>query len=424
MSSGAGGSQPAGVERVAVVGAGMVGLATTWFLQQRGVHVTVLDRTGVAAGASWGNAGWITPALAGPLPEPAVLRYGVRAFLSPNSPVYVPLRPDAALIRFLSGFLRNSTASRWRRGMQVLAALDNLALDTFDELADHGVDATVHEATPLVAAYRTAGERGPVLDELAQVRSAGVKVDYDLLSGDAARAAVPLLSGAVGAGVAIHGQRFTDPGRYVDALARSVRSRGGELRVGVDVRWVEEHRSGVRVVPASGPPEDYDAVVIATGSGIGRLARPFGVRTVVQSGRGYSFSVATEPSPSGPVYFPVQRVACTPLSNGRLRVAGMMEFRPAEHPPDPRRFRAIVEAVRPLFRGVELDRREDEWVGARPVTPDGLPLVGPTSSSRVFVGGGHGMWGFALGPVTGRLLAEAVATGRTPAEIAPLDPLR
>ena len=79
---------------VAVVGAGMVGLATAWFLQEAGVQVTVYERHQVGAGASWGNAGWLTPGLTAPLPEPAVLRYGLRAVLSPRSPVYVPLRAD------------------------------------------------------------------------------------------------------------------------------------------------------------------------------------------------------------------------------------------------------------------------------------------------------------------------------------------
>ncbi|MFS9605997.1 FAD-dependent oxidoreductase, partial [Klebsiella pneumoniae] len=74
-----------------VVGAGVVGLSTAWFLQERGVEVTVVDRDGVAADASWGNAGWLAPALTLPLPEPAVLQYGLRAMLSPSSPVYVPL---------------------------------------------------------------------------------------------------------------------------------------------------------------------------------------------------------------------------------------------------------------------------------------------------------------------------------------------
>jgi D-amino-acid dehydrogenase len=73
--------------RVAVVGGGMVGLATAWFLQEAGVQVTVYERDHVGAGASWGNAGWLTPALTAPLPEPAVLRYGLRAVLSPRSPM-------------------------------------------------------------------------------------------------------------------------------------------------------------------------------------------------------------------------------------------------------------------------------------------------------------------------------------------------
>ncbi len=116
-------------------------------------------------------------------------------------------------------------------------------------------------------------------------------------------------------------------------------------------------------------------------------------------------------------------MACTPLG-GRLRIAGMMEFREPHAPLDRRRVMAIVNAVRPLLAGVDLDMRTQEWVGSRPCTPDGLPLIGRTASPRVFVAGGHGMWGITLGPVTGQLVAEAVITGRSPAELAPFDPLR
>jgi D-amino-acid dehydrogenase len=102
----------------------------------------------------------------------------------------------------------------------------------------------------------------------------------------------------------------------------------------------------------------------------------------------------------------------------------MMEFRRPEAPLDPRRIRAIVEAARPLLRGADLDGRTEEWVGSRPCTPDGLPLNGATASPRVFAAGGHGMWGITLGPLTGKLLAEQMVTGRRPAELAPFDPLR
>src|SRR5690349_23695937 len=94
---------------VAVIGAGMVGLSTAWFLQETGVRVTVYEREYVGAGASWGNAGWLAPALTAPLPEPAVLRYGLRAVLSPRSPVYLPPRADRDLARFLVSFVKHST---------------------------------------------------------------------------------------------------------------------------------------------------------------------------------------------------------------------------------------------------------------------------------------------------------------------------
>ncbi len=147
------------------------------------------------------------------------------------------------------------------------------------------------------------------------------------------------------------------------------------------------------------------------------------MRQVVQAGRGYSFSVKVDDLPAGPVYLPAARVACTPIGD-RLRVAGMMEFRRPEEALDQRRIQAIVEAARPLLRGVDLDDRTDEWVGSRPCTVDGLPLIGATRSPRVHVAGGHSMWGITLGPVTGKLLAEQIMTGTTPAELAPFDPLR
>ena len=102
----------------------------------------------------------------------------------------------------------------------------------------------------------------------------------------------------------------------------------------------------------------------------------------------------------------------------------MMEFRRPEAALDQRRIRAIAEAARPLLTGADLDSREDEWVGSRPCTIDGLPLIGATRSPRVFAAGGHGMWGITLGPVTGRLLAEQMVTGKRIAELAPFDPLR
>jgi len=411
-------------DRVAVVGAGMVGLATAWFLQERGVEVTIVDRAGVAAGSSWGNAGWLTPGITTPLPEPAVLKYGVRAVLSPSSPVYVPPSASPSFLRFVAGFTRHSTAAHWRRSMGKLVPINRLALETFDLLKDGGVRVHTVEASSFLAAYRTADERRTLLEEIEHIHAAGQDIEFDVLTGDEARAIEPLLSDEVGAAIRLRGQRFLNPGAYVQALADEVIARGGKLTTGPgsEVLDLADTARGVRVVTAGGV-EEFDAAVLATGAWLGKLARRFGVRSVVQAGRGYSFSVPVDRVPDGPVYLPAQRVACTPLAD-QLRVAGMMEFRSPESRLDERRVKAIATAAKPFLRGADLEAREDEWVGSRPCTTDGLPLIGVTRSPRVYAAGGHGMWGITLGPATGRLLADQIVNGRVPAELEPFSPTR
>src|SRR4051794_22343449 len=409
--------------RVAVIGAGMVGLSTAWFLQEAGVQVTVYDRDRVGAGASWGNAGWLTPALTAPLPEPAVLRYGLRAVLSPRSPVYLPLRAAPPLVRSLPGFVRHGTGRAGRRGMAASAPLNGRALEAFDVLGAGGVLAPTHRAEPFLACFGTAREARRLCAELEKIGDAGPRTGFSPLLGRRGGAAQPVLTNRGEAAVQIPGQRYLHPPEFVTSLSFAVQARGGAVVQGADVVALQHRAGGVTLVTAAGQRLQHDAVVLAGGADLGLLARPFGVRLPVQAGRGYSFSVPVERMPRGPLYFPTQRVALTPLGE-RLRVAGMMEFRRPEDPLDPRRVAAIVDAVRPFLSGADLGDRRNEWVGSRPCTPDGLPLIGPTASPRVFVAGGHGMWGIVLGPITGQLIAQTVLKGETPPELAPFDPLR
>ena len=410
-------------KKVAVIGAGMVGLSTAWFLQEHGVEVEVLDRDGVAAGSSWGNAGWITPGISTPLPDPAVLSYGIKAVISPASPVYVPVTADPRLLRFLATFTRNSTMRRWSRSMRALVPINGHAISAFEDLAAGGVDSPAREARSFIAGYETKEQTEFLLTELEHIAASGQEIGFEELTGDEVRAAEPTFSDKIGAGIRLLGQRYLNPGEYVAALADSVRARGGTIREGAEVTGITDEAKGVRLAVRGGGDERFDRVVVATGTWLDHLARPFGVRMHVQAGRGYSFSVPIDHTPQGPVYLPAQRIACTPLGD-RLRVAGMMEFRKPDAALDPRRITAIVDAARPYITGVDLDDRQDEWVGSRPCTSDGLPLIGVTGSPRVCVAGGHGMWGITLGPATGRLLAEAMVTGRPAAELTPFDPLR
>lgn len=410
-----------GPRSAVVVGAGIVGLSTAWFLQERGVSVTVVDRTGVAAGASWGNAGWIAPGLAIPLNEPAVLRYGLRSLLNPAAPLHIPLTADPKLLAFLTRFAANCRWPSWTRAVHANLPLNEDSIEAYDALVSGGVAATTVDA-PITAAFETPKQAQVLLRELGRMAKEGQRVEHSVLTGDELRELVPLAGPALTAGVRIDGQRYVDPGAFVQALGKAVVARGATIHT-FDVVDIRTDAGGVSVHRAAGKALTADVAVLATGAWLSPLAKRWGVRVPVRAGRGYSFTVPVESPVPGPIYLPDVRVACTPYQDG-LRVAGTMEFRDPDSPGVPARLAAIVESARPLLSGVRWDERRDVWVGPRPVTPDGRPLVGAVRAPNIYVAGGHGMWGLAHGPVTGRLLAEQITTGKQPAALHDLDPLR
>jgi D-amino-acid dehydrogenase len=407
--------------RVIVVGAGMVGLSCAWSLQDYGIEVCVVDRQREGAGSSWGNAGFVCPALAVPLPEPSILRYGVRAILSPGSPVRLVLQADPQLLKFMAGMVRHCTAAAWRQAMSAYRPLNERVFDSYERQREAGVDAAVVNADVL-SGFEHPREATGLLHELEGIVGSGQHVSAELLTSDEAHDYEPHLSERVTLAVRILGQRYLTPSAYVTALADQVRKRGGEILEQTVVTGVER-RSGGLVVRSPIGDMEADAVVLANGAWLSSLARTHGVRVPVYAGRGYSFSLPCAEPLRGPIHFPSARVAATPQGD-RVRVAGIMEFGSPDAAAKPDRIKSMVRSVRPLLDGVDWDQRADDWMGARPLTTDGLPLVGETGTPGLFVAGGHGMWGVTMGPLTGWLLADRIATGVTPPELRPLDPCR
>ncbi|MCD2191394.1 FAD-binding oxidoreductase [Actinomycetospora sp. SF1] len=405
-----------------VVGAGIVGLSTAWFLQDRGVHVTVVERDEVGAGASWGNAGYLSPALSTPLTAPHVLGEGLRGLVDRGAPLSIPLRVDPRLWGFLLRFASHCRTGYWRRAVRHHLPLLEECLRAFDTLTADGVGAETHRA-PVVAGFESARAAAAMARELTGLQRLGASVDFDELGRREASSLRPQFSERIAAAVRIDGQRFLDPGRFVDQLAHSVVGRGACIHPRFAVTSIVAERDRVVVRPDAGPSVTADVAVVATGAWLDDLGRSRGVRPRVRAGRGYSFHVPTDAPVDGPIYLPGVRVACTPYQDG-LRIAGTMEFRDIDEPVDLRRVDAIVDSVRPLIAGARWRERGPAWVGARPVTADALPVIGATRQPGVFVAGGHGMWGVTFGPVTGRLLAEHITTGKQPPELAPFDPLR
>jgi D-amino-acid dehydrogenase len=305
--------------------------------------------------------------------------------------------------------------------MTAYRPLNALAISSYDAQREGGVVADFTTAD-IVSGFGDPHEASGLLEEFSGVVGVGQSTGIELLTADEVQGLEPHLSSAVRFGVLLRDQRFVTPLSYGVALAQSVRDRGGDIIGLSPVSEVARKGNGFVARSKTGDI-DGDAIVLANGAWVSELAAQHGVRVPVHAGRGYGFTLPIDSRLKMPVHFPDKRLAVTP-DGERIRVVGVMEFTAPDAPLKHARIDSMIRALKPLLTGVDWEGRSDDWVGSRPLTSDGMPLIGKTATPGIYVASGHGMWGMTLGPVTGKLLAEEIATGCTPAELAPFNPLR
>ncbi len=406
-------------DRSIVVGGGLVGLSCAWFLRAAGAEVVVLERGAtVGGGASRGNAGEICPSMVEPLPAPGMVAHAFGNLFRHDAALFVHPTYAPKMAGFLTRFARASTRGAYRRGLSAMAQLGRGAFDAYDELAEAGVGRHASRGGYLMCYGSVATARK---EHEAFVRAARMGLSSSpgpILDWAAAAQLEPLVSPAVRAAFLVPDERWIDPSRLIDDLSRANDEAGVEIVSDVRVTEIDEGTRSVRVSTSRGVFEGA-TVVIAAGVGSRELCAMLGVRLPMQPGKGYSFSLHPASLPSRVVNFADAHVVATPMGD-RLRIGGTMEFDGTLDRFNPRRIEAIVQALRPYVRGIDLSARTDEWVGPRPMTPDGLPFIGRLPGcSRVVVATGHNMLGLTLAPVTGRVVADLVTTGRAGRDLSP-----
>ena len=416
---------------VVVVGGGVIGLCTAFALDRRGVPVMVIDAGPVELAASHVNAGWVVPTLAEPVPAPGLIATSLRWMLRSDSPLYIKPRLDPAFLRWTLRFWRACNAEAYRAGTEATAALGARALALYDAMREAGVQYEEHR-DGILFAYRS-----PVVLEhdyaaLEPARQAGFAFSQ-ILRGDELRALEPSLAGSISGGFLLPEDRSLRPDLLVRGLTDYLQDRGVEVRRGTPASGIETTGRVATAVFAGGERIPAQAVVVAAGAWTPRLLAPLGVKVPIEAGKGYSIDLAPPPPLPAPVRRPLYlhetRVAITPLE-GMIRLAGTMEFSGLNHTIRPARVAAIARAAgwaiagwpaeTPVFGpGVKV------WTGPRPMTPDGLPVIGWAPGYRhLALASGHAMLGVTLAPVTGDVVAELITTGRAPEVIAPFDPAR
>ncbi|MGW0824637.1 NAD(P)/FAD-dependent oxidoreductase [Streptomyces sp. NPDC002845] len=409
--------------RIIVVGAGAVGLASAYRLAGSGCEVVVLDARRAGSAATHGNAAKIALAESGPVPAPGVILQGLKWMLKPDSPLYVKPSLAPGFLKFMLTMARHCTARDFRHGLETQLRLAEGTMDLLDDWTRDGISFEMHKAGVLLA-FETRERYEEQCASLDVFERFGMVPEH--LHDDAVQAREPALNSRARHGLFFPDDRQVEPDSLTQGLVKRCQELGVEIHEDTPVQRFLRRGDTVTGVLTDRGEFTGDTLLLASGVWTGRMTRELGAPLPIRPGKGYSVDYSPAPVRlRTSLTLEDARVAVTPL-NGFLRLAGTMEFGGLEESVNLRRVAAIKKAAADAFTGWDNPPGEAEpWAGLRPMTPDGLPLIGRLHPlPNVYVASGHGMLGLTLAPATAEIITEAITRNRLPAVAEAVSPLR
>lgn len=397
------------VQRVAVVGAGIVGTSIALTLRKRGTDVMLVDRDEPGRGCSYGNSGAVSPASVAPVAMPGVLASVPRMLLDDESPLYLPPGYLPRAVPWLLRFVASARPAVVSESARKLAAL-------------HADCVAAHEAmTRELGVPELLLQRGHLHlypDEAALAKDCTgwqMRSEYGFHCERIDRAAIVAMEPNVcsryriGMYMADHAT-ILNPFRYVQAMARGFAAQGGRVVRG-EVSSLESAAGGWRLRGPQVPAESFDAVVVAAGAWSRRLLAPQGYKLAMESQRGYHLQFqGAHDTVSRTVVLADKKVFFTPMEEG-LRVGGTVEIGGLDAPPDPRRAAVLARITHEAFQGLE-NVPTTTWMGHRPCMPDSVPVVGPVPGRQgLWVATGHGHLGLTDSLSTATRISQQMLGG-------------
>lgn len=405
-----------------IVGGGIIGLCSAYYLQKEGHTVTIIERGDITDGCSFGNMGYMSPSHFVPLASPGIISEGIKYMLSSSSPFYIKPRLNLELIQWAWHFYKNSTAAHVKRAAphlnNILQLSRNLINDMRTEIGDSfdmeakGCFMMCKQQKTLDHEFHLADDAeklGLVVQRMnaAQVQALETDVEID-----------------VAGAVLFKDDCHFDPGKLMVTLKSYLEKKGVQFQLNSTVSGFEKNGSTVNAVFTNNGKFNCDNLVIATGSWIPAVSKMLGIHLLLQPGKGYSYTYNNvEKNIKYPAILVDGRCAITPWDN-RLRIGGTMELSGINNKVLIKRMQGIYDSAKNFYPGLKIDfpPADKIWNGLRPVTPDGLAYIGRTAEyNNVVVAGGHAMLGISQGTGTGLLVSQLLQNKKTEIDISAFD---
>ena len=394
--------------KVAVIGAGMVGVATAIWLQRAGHQVTLIDREGIAAGSSYGNAGILACSGIIPVTTPGLVFKAPRMLLDPNQPLFLRWSYLPKIASWLIKFLKKANAKDMEH---IVSELHRIMHDSVDQ---HMALAKGTKAEKYIKPYSYVhGFKDKAhFQKDAKYFDILKQHGYELIEMEPEEITQfdPALEGKFGYAIRSTADgKITDPGAYLNALADHFIKQGGEILISEVSNIIRKDGKATGVSLVNGDVVEVDKIVISSGAWSGKLTEKLGFKIPLETERGYHLEfVNANIELKSPVMVTTGKFGLNSME-GRLRAAGIVELGGLDAKPSSAPFDLLKRQVSELFPELEYDEIR-EWMGHRPSTPDSLPLIGAFEGlSNVWAGFGHQHLGLTGGPKTGRWLAQMIS---------------
>lgn len=414
------------MKRVTVVGGGIIGLCTAYYLAHRGHRVTIIERDAPRHDCcSLGNAGMIVPSHFVPLAAPGMVSLGLRMLANPQSPFSIRPKADPALIDWCWKFMRACNMEHVRRASTVLRDLNLASRRCYEALADEaGLDfgLTRRGLLMLCKTERTLREETHLVE-----RARRLGLNAEALTPEQTAHLDPNIRMDIAGAVYFPQDCHLNPNRLIAGLTQRLEQMGVQFIWDTEITEMKTSGNRVGSLRSAKSQFEADAFVIAGGAWSSQLAKAVGVYMPMQAGKGYSMTLERPRQlPAICSILTEARVAVTPMGE-KLRFAGTMEITGLDLSVSRPRVDGIIRSIPRYYPefGPSDFGGAPVWSGLRPCSPDGLPYLGRfRDSENLYVASGHSMMGLSLGPISGRLIAELVSDEKPSISLEQLRPDR
>lgn len=400
-------------KHVVIIGGGIIGLSSAYYLLKEGHQVTVIDKSDITTGASFVNAGYITPSHIIPLAAPGMISKGIKWMFNSASPFYVKPRLDKDFIQWGWAFNKSATASKVEKAIPVIKDINLFGRALYESLKKESDFPFHYDHKGLLMYYKTeaageeeweVGQRG--IAEGLEVKHL-TKVEVEQYE--------PHVDLDIAGAVYYKSDAHMTPSEFMTNMFNYLKNQGVRFYTNETVKDIAVLNNNISKIITNQRTLDADEVVLAAGAWSPLLTKKLGLKIPVQAGKGYRINVERSTGIEMPGILVEAKVAVTPMQ-GFTRFAGTMELGGINHTINPKRVQAIAAAASSYFKNVKINTAEMAAAdcGLRPCTPDGLPYIGKSKKcENLTIATGHAMMGWSLGPATGKLVSEIISDKKT-----------